>query len=91
LTSGIITANGLKLSQNPVESLLQFYHTAPTNGNAVITIYNLTGAKIYSTQVDCKQGTNEIALNIQGKVMPGFYILEASNNNSKLTSKLIKN
>jgi hypothetical protein len=90
LKSGILTTNALKLSQNPVEGQLQFYYAAPANGNASITIYNLTGARVYSTQVDCKQGTNEIALNIQGKVAPGFYILEAAGNATKITSKFIK-
>jgi hypothetical protein len=90
LKSGILTSNALKLTQNPVESQLQFFYNAPANGAAAITIYNLTGAKIYSAQIDCKQGTNEIALNIQGKVAPGFYILEAAGNATKVTSKFIK-
>jgi hypothetical protein len=31
-----------------------------------------------------------MALNIQGKIAPGFYILEAAGNATKVTSKFIK-
>ncbi len=82
--------DGLLLLQNPVQCYLEFIYTASINSTATLTIYNLSGARIYSKPMQIIKASDLVRLPLESKMIPGLYILEVSSAGYKTTSKFIK-
>jgi hypothetical protein len=78
LTVGNIlkTSGNLSLNQNPVESYLVFQFKSAENVPATVNIYNTSGVVVYSQKTNLTKDANSIAINLDGKVFTGLYILE---------------
>jgi hypothetical protein len=84
------TSGSISLGQNPVESYLTFGFKSKTNSLGTINIYNTSGVLVYSEKTNFSKDTNSIAINLDGKVLPGMYILEVKTNYDRSSIKFIK-
>lgn len=87
---GNADARKIQLLQNPVGSSLQFVYKASRNETSTISIYNSTGIKLISQQVQTQQGSNTLQLQLDSKITSGYYLLEVVSGESRLISKFIK-
>ena len=76
--------------QNPVDAYLNFSYQSSSEGKSTITIYNMTGAKLYATDVLLNRGINTVTLNLGGSIDQGAYIVEVVNNQDRSIAKFIK-
>jgi OOP family OmpA-OmpF porin len=74
--------NLLSISPNPVTDKLYINYKRNKSPNAVISIYSLTGIRLFSSQI-----TNEIVLE---DFSPGFYFIEVIDQNNRAITKFIK-
>jgi hypothetical protein len=88
--SSIKTSGNLSLNQNPVESYLVFQFKSSENSSATINIYNTSGAMVYSQKTNLTKDANAVAINLDGKVFPGLYVLEVKSLSDHNTVKFIK-
>lgn len=84
------TAGSLVLNQNPVESYLSFQFKSSENSPAIINIYNTSGAVVYSQKTNLTKDANTLAINLDGKVFTGLYILEVKTPYDHNSVKFIK-
>ena len=84
------TSGSISLNQNPVESYLTFGFRSVANSLGTINIYNTSGILVYSQKTNFSKDTNSIAINLDGNVLPGMYILEVKNNYDRSSIKFIK-
>lgn len=80
----------LSLNQNPVESYLSFQYHSPENTMATVNIYNTSGALMYSQRTNLTKDANSVAINLDGKIFTGLYILEVKSEKYHNTVKFIK-
>jgi hypothetical protein len=84
------TSGSISLNQNPVESYLTFGFRSVANSLGTINIYNTSGILVYSQKTNFSKDTNSIAINLDGNVLPGMYILEVKTNYDRSSIKFIK-
>jgi len=84
------TSGNLTLNQNPVESYLAFQFKSSENSIATINIYNTSGLKVYSEKTNLTKDKNSVAINLDGKVFAGLYILEVETPYDHNSVKFIK-
>lgn len=84
------TSGNLTLNQNPVESYLVFQYKSSENSIATINIYNTSGLKVYSQKTNLTKDKNSVAINLDGKVFAGLYILEVETPYDHNSVKFIK-
>lgn len=84
------TPANLSLNQNPVDSYLAFQYKSPENSLANINIYNTSGALVYSQKINLTNDVNSIAINLDGKVFAGMYVLEVKTRYDHNSVKFIK-
>lgn len=87
---GNAKASQITILQNPVGSSLQFSYTASSNETSVVTIYTITGMKVFSTQVQSQKGTNTFQLSLNSKINTGSYLLEIAGANERSITRFIK-
>ena len=80
----------LVILENPVNSTVNFMYTAANDEEEVVNIYNTGGAKVYSTKIAVRKGTNTVSLNIDQRISSGIYIMELTNTKERSVAKLIK-
>ncbi|HEY0679839.1 MAG TPA: T9SS type A sorting domain-containing protein [Chitinophagaceae bacterium] len=85
-----LTNSGIVLRNNPVESYLGFTFNSATGNSVDISIYSMTGSKLYTTQSKVQKGINSITLNMGGHITTGTYVLEVKNNTERAVIKMIK-
>lgn len=83
-------ASNLTILQNPVLSTIKFDYTAALSGTSAVTIYNLAGVRIFTTQVMMNKGRNTLAMDLDSRVTPGSYILEVVSGTDRSVAKLVK-
>lgn len=84
------TAGNLSLNQNPVESYLVFQYKSQENAQAVVNIYNAAGAIVYTQKNNLARENNSIAVNLDGKIFAGIYVLEVRTPFNQSSVKFIK-
>lgn len=79
----------LAISPNPVSgNTVQVLFDAEDNGNAQLTVFNLTGSKVYESSLSYQRGLNNHSLNVSA--MPaGAYVVIVNNGDVRLQNKLI--
>ncbi|MFN2439188.1 MAG: T9SS type A sorting domain-containing protein, partial [Chitinophagaceae bacterium] len=82
--------NGIQLLKNPILDFLEFTHTASSNALVNFTIYNLSGARIYSKVMQIMKGANIIRLPLESRILPGMYIIESNSGRLKSSSRFLK-
>jgi hypothetical protein len=88
--NSIKTSGNLSLNQNPVESYLVFQFKSSENSSATINIYNTSGIMVYSQKTNLTKDANSVAINLDGKVFPGLYVLEVKTLSDHNSVKFIK-
>jgi len=86
----IKTSGNLALNQNPVESYLSFQFNSSENSSAIINIYNTSGNLVYTQKTNLTKDANTVAINLDGKVFTGLYILEVKTPYDHNSVKFIK-
>jgi hypothetical protein len=86
----IKTSGNLSLGQNPVQSYLVFQFKSPKATNAIINVYNTSGTVVYSQRNNLAKDINSIAMNLDGKVFAGIYVLEVKTPSDRSSVKFIK-
>ncbi len=86
----IKTSGYLALNQNPVESYLSFQFNSSENSSAIINIYNASGNLVYTQKTNLTKDANTVAINLDGKVFTGLYILEVKTPYDHNSVKFIK-
>ena len=72
----------LSILENPVHSSLGFQFYASSAMRNQVAIYNAQGQKVYTTFINCSQGSNSFSINISQLLAQGTYILQLSNQES---------
>jgi len=80
----------LSLQQNPVESYLVFQYQSPENAVASINIYNASGALMHTQKTNLTKDSNSIAINMDGRISAGLYVLEVRTQHDQKSVKFIK-
>ena len=80
----------VRMLNNPVESYLGFYYQSETSNQSEVSIYSLTGTKLYSERLFVKSGENTFTLNVGGRILAGIYLLEVRNDTERTAVKFIK-
>lgn len=80
----------LQLLQNPVTGPVTFNFQSPQAGLSTISIYTITGTRLFTSKAAMHQGLNTVSLNAGVNLVAGMYILELSINNQRNTTKFIK-
>jgi hypothetical protein len=83
-------ASNLTILQNPVLATIKFDYTAAVSGTSAVTIYNLAGVRIFTTQVMMNKGRNTMAMDLDSRVTPGSYIMEVVSGADRSVAKLVK-
>jgi hypothetical protein len=73
-----------------VESYLVFQFKSSETTQAVINIYNASGAVVYSQKTNLIKDVNSIAMNLDGRVFTGIYVLEVKTPSDRGSIKFIK-
>lgn len=81
---------GITLKNNPVDSYLGFTFKSVTGNSAEVSIYSMSGARLYSTHIGLSKGANDITLNLSGRIHPGTYVLEVKNAGERAVTKIYK-
>jgi hypothetical protein len=84
------TGNQIALLENPVNSTLQFSYSSQSNQVSTVNIYNITGIKLFSTQIKVQKGVNSFQLALNSKISSGSYLLEVESDSERAISKFIK-
>ncbi len=91
INAQVNVGNGnIQILQNPVASYLQFDYNAPKQNSARVSIYSMSGGKLYSEEVSVQKGSNTITVNIGGRIYRGIYIVEVSGTSDRSIAKFIK-
>lgn len=90
LKSNLATANSLTLLQNPVQHSLKFSFVSDTKSASVLTVYNLSGSKIFQTNFQTVKGYNVITTPFGPQLKTGMYLLEVVYANHRSTAKFSK-
>jgi hypothetical protein len=85
-----VPGSALHLQNNPVDSYLGFNYLSETSNTSEVSIYSMTGTKLYSERLATKNGGNTFTLNMGGKINAGIYLLEIRNGGKRTTTRFIK-
>jgi len=83
------TANELVINGNPVSSKLQFIVTSAAKTTSSVSVYTMTGVKVYTESVELAAGSNRMTVDMNSEA-PGGYILEVSTNGVRSVSRFVK-
>ena len=78
----------IKILQNPFQGNINLVANATSSQKVVITLYDMIGKKMFSSDYDCFAGNTSISIPCPSSVS-GTIILTAKTNNRTLTRKLI--
>ena len=80
----------IRLLNNPVDSYLAFIYQSKTTNPGEISIYSVTGAKLYSEQLRPRIGMNNVTINVGGIITKGIYVIEVKCGRERTTTKFVK-
>ena len=83
----ILTDKDFIVYPNPSNGAISLMLNSNFTNNARITLSDVTGKTIYSSNTELKQGENNLDFNFN--VSPGIMFLSITNNNQSVTKKLI--
>jgi hypothetical protein len=83
-------SHGIMLKNNPVDTYLGFTYNSATGNSAEVSIYSMSGVKLYSANLSLRKGANNITLNLGGIIYSGTYVLEIKNAGQRAVTKIYK-
>ena len=86
----LLTGSTIRLLNSPTDSQLDFTYESELKGPGEISVYSMTGTKLYSGRVLTNTGSNVVTLNMNGGIRRGIYILEVINGKERTAIKFIK-
>jgi hypothetical protein len=89
-SNSAISNGEIRLTQNPVQSAVHFNYESSMNTISNISIYTITGTRLFTSKAAMHQGMNSYSLDISNKLASGTYILELQTGNQRSTAKFIK-
>ena len=90
LKSSDESSSVLRLMQNPVLSSVSFNYQSTAPGAGSVSIYTITGTRLFTAYTTLRKGSNFISLDLSNRLTQGVYILELFVNNQRTTTKFIK-
>jgi hypothetical protein len=78
-----------RITPNPFTEKTVVTITTPKNEKTTIAIRDILGKEVYSTEVSCKPGLNNVTLNTED-LKPGYYLLSVNSAAGTLTKKITK-
>ena len=84
------SGNTISLLQNPIQQSVNFSFISTTSTGNIVTVYNLTGAKLYCENIMAQKGKNSVSINLDTHLSKGTYVLEVKNTNERSIAKFIK-
>ena len=85
-----VSGSIVRLLNNHSESQLGFTYQSDVKGTADVSVYNISGARIYSGRVFAYTGSNTVTLNINTGIKSGIYVLEVVNGKERTAVKFVK-
>ncbi|HSC36456.1 MAG TPA: T9SS type A sorting domain-containing protein, partial [Chitinophagaceae bacterium] len=85
-----ITQSRITSLPNPISSALTFTYTTAANSVNEISIYNTSGAKVFTTNMAAQKGANPVSLSLRQDIPRGIYLLEMVNSRERVTAKFVK-
>ena len=86
----LLTGSSIRLLNSPTDSQLDFTYQSESKGPGEVSVYGMSGAKLYSGRVLTNTGSNLVTLNMNGGIKRGIYILEVKNGRERTAIKFIK-
>ena len=89
----MITGNlnrSLHIVKNPFENTLELEINAEKTGTMNIELFQETGNSVYRKAIQVKRGKNIIMLNDLSNLKKGLYIVKVGNDETTMSSKVIK-
>ncbi|MFL5738854.1 MAG: T9SS type A sorting domain-containing protein [Flavisolibacter sp.] len=83
-------ASVLSLMENPVGSTVNFRYLSSSNQTNTVTIYNINGAKVWSTTITTRTGANSFSLALDQKMSSGIYLLEVIGKEGRQIARMVK-
>lgn len=80
----------ISIFPNPVADHFKLSVNEPVEKDAVITVYDLGGKKVFSKIISNNQGNNFFNVDGLGKLVPGTYTVHLEYNNKSAVQKMIK-
>ena len=84
----ILNEKSLGVYPNPSTGEFTIDISSVENAMYNISISNIAGKIIYSSEVNCQQGSNQIKLNLSSKLTNGVYMINVKHNNSTVSKRL---
>jgi len=86
------TASGQDLSvlQNPVQQTLKLGFNAERKATAVVSLYNAAGTRVFHRQFDVQKDYNRPVFTLDAQMKSGVYFVEVVSDQTRLTTKLLK-
>jgi len=89
----VITGNlnkSLHVMKNPFQNTLELEINVEKTGTMNIELFQETGNSVYRKSIQVKRGKNVIMLNDLSRLKKGLYIVKVGNDETTLSSKVIK-
>ena len=84
------TLQNLSLLQNPVQQTLKVGFTAERKAMATVAVYDMSGFKVLQKEYQAGKGYNVIVAELNANLKKGLYFLEINQEDSKRTTKFVK-
>lgn len=85
-----VTANTIKIFNNPVADQLTFTYTASASRTIDIKVYDMSGRVLMSNKINSLEGNNMISLPLASTFKPGMYLVDVNNGSDIQTAKFVK-
>ena len=86
----VVAGTDIRVLNNYSASQLGFNYQSESKGAADVTIYSISGTRIYSGRVFAYTGSNMFTINTNGGIKSGVYILEVRNGKDRTAVKFVK-
>ncbi len=83
-----VQENGLRVFPNPLKDKLFLQLSAPKTAVATLSLYNMTGHKLFSVLRQVKEGANELMLHEFSNVPNGYYVLMVQSGGGTMSQKI---
>ncbi len=80
----------ISVHPSPVRNIANIKYTSPSNSDMQLRIYNVTGQLVLNNTIETVAGTNTLNVDLS-KFAAGMYLLNISNGEQSINTKLVKN
>jgi hypothetical protein len=84
-----VTTGNIAIQPNPVKDVAQLLFNADENGTASISVFSMTGAKVFEQGINYSRGLNNHQVNVSG-LPEGVYVVMLKAGDTILKNKMVK-